>query len=157
MASAVGWFPDLSVLGSKVTGSSSRLPGRPWAWFAGQPVYHTLDPPGGYQPPIRNLRSSGTGQPEPDDEVSIHRPGVPPGTLVKRTGFPDPGSKDLPEAHPGHRGIHVPGSGATRKQIRGARSTPPPKAGNADGSGLNRNLKRCRLLDPCPIRCYPNQ
>lgn len=104
MASAVVRFPSLQVLGPVTLGSSSRLPGRPWAWIAGKPVFHTLDPPGGYQPPIRNLSSSGKGQPKPDDEVSIHLPGVPSGTLVKRTGFPDPGSKDLPGAQPGYRG-----------------------------------------------------
>lgn len=103
-ASAGGWFQDPPFLGTEAPGSSSRLPGRPWAWYMGKPVFHTLDRPGGYHTPIRNLRSSGTGKPEPDEEVSTNRSGDPRDPLRKGRGNPNPETRTIPEDDPGHRG-----------------------------------------------------
>jgi hypothetical protein len=65
----------------------------------------------------------------------------PLGTLVKRTGLPEPGSKDLLEAIQVIGDLQAPLSGATRKEVQGVRSMPLSEASIVEGSGSNRNLK----------------
>jgi len=106
--------------GSEPGGRSSRLPGRPWAWYAGSPVFHTLDPPGGYHTPIRNHCSSESGQPGSVGEVWSTGLVFPQEPLWKGRGNPNS------EARTFQRLIRVIGefpapiSGATRKEGRGA-------------------------------------